>query len=188
MRKTNTVERKLKTDIPPSPIPKLSTGEVKPSIQKPITIRTETPISIKSQLEEINKKSVVLNSDLPNESFSYDALKVASRQYAFITREAGMETFYHALLKHEPILENNIVTLKLDNQVQSEYIKPILQDYADFLKTQLKNGFIEVNLLVSESSDEIKKLIKGTDKYQALARKNPNLHTLKNRFNLDIEY
>jgi hypothetical protein len=32
------------------------------------------------------------------------------------------------------------------------------------------------------------KFLTGKDKFTALARKNPNLHTLKNTFNLDIEF
>jgi hypothetical protein len=78
--------------------------------------------------------------------------------------------------------------LIVDNEVQVAYITPILQEFVDFLKTELKNGFIEVKLLVTEVAESEQKPVTGKDKYQALARKNPNIHTLKNRFNLDIEF
>ena len=40
----------------------------------------------------------------------------------------------------------------------------------------------------SAADEEDVKFLTGKDKFAALARKNPNLHTLKNRFNLDIDY
>jgi hypothetical protein len=44
-------------------------------------------------------------------------------------------------------------------------------------------------VLVQAAADEEEvKFLTGKDKFAALARKNPNLHTLKNRFNLDIDY
>ena len=45
-----------------------------------------------------------------------------------------------------------------------------------------------MNLIVTEQNESEQKPITGKDKYQALARKNPNIHTLRNRFNLDIEF
>jgi hypothetical protein len=51
-----------------------------------------------------------------------------------------------------------------------------------------KNGFLEIKLDVIDNPTEVQKPVTGKDKFQAMARKNPNIHTLKNRFNLDIEY
>jgi hypothetical protein len=41
---------------------------------------------------------------------------------------------------------------------------------------------------MSNEPEKEKKFLTGKDKFNALDRKNPNLHTLKNLFNLDIEY
>ena len=41
---------------------------------------------------------------------------------------------------------------------------------------------------VTANPEEEVKYLTGKDKFAKLARKNPNLHTLKNTFNLDIEY
>jgi hypothetical protein len=56
------------------------------------------------------------------------------------------------------------------------------------MRKQLQNFYLDI-VLVQASADEGEiKFLTGKDKFAALARKNPNLHTLKNRFNLDIEY
>jgi hypothetical protein len=47
---------------------------------------------------------------------------------------------------------------------------------------------VNIELFLSAHPEEEVKYLSGKDKFAALARKNPNLHTLKNTFNLDIDY
>jgi hypothetical protein len=58
----------------------------------------------------------------------------------------------------------------------------------DYLRKEVKNYLIRIELKLSENPEEEVKFLTGKDKFAALARKNPNLHTLKNLFNLDIEF
>lgn len=145
-------------------------------------------MSIKAQLAEQQSKKSEDKDNLPRNQFSNDALISVFRKYAHILKEKGKETFYHALIKRDPKLLDETITIVVDNEVQVAYITPILSEFVDFLKNELKNGYIEVKLMVTEELDLEQKPITGKDKYQALARKNPNIHTLRNRFNLDIEF
>jgi hypothetical protein len=87
------------------------------------------------------------------------------------------------VLKNDEILE-----LTVDNLVQYNYIQTHLLTFKEFMRKQLQNFYLDI-VLVQASADEGEiKFLTGKDKFAALARKNPNLHTLKNRFNLDIEY
>ena len=52
----------------------------------------------------------------------------------------------------------------------------------------MNNHFIEIKIELAETPDEEVKFLNGKDKFDALAEKNPKLHTLKNLFNLDIEF
>jgi DNA polymerase-3 subunit gamma/tau len=170
------------------------------SIKSEETVKKPTPptpppmhgmtgtISIKSEMEAQRKQTSQPVGNLPREMVSHNDVKKFSRQYAHEVREAGKETFFHALIKRDPLLDDETITLTLDNQVQVEYIRPILQDFVNFLRKHLKNGFLEIKLHVIEDDTEVQKPVTGKDKFQAMARKNPNIHTLKNRFNLDIEY
>jgi len=180
------------TNKPEAPLEAVKSQEVvkkTPSTQGPTPVAESTnTISIKSEMEAQRKQTSQPVGNLPREVVSLSDLKKFSRQYAHEVREAGKETFFHALIKRDPLLDDETITLTLDNQVQVEYIRPILQEYVNFLRQSLKNGFLEIKLDVIDNPTEVQKPVTGKDKFQALARKNPNIHTLKNRFNLDIEY
>ena len=74
-------------------------------------------------------KKVVAEEDLPRNQFSTDALISCTRKYAHILKDLGKETFYHALIKRDPKLSDETITLIVDNEVQVAYITPILPEF-----------------------------------------------------------
>lgn len=125
----------------------------------------------------------------PKEDYNFDQIKMLWRRFAFEMKERGMETFYNAMIKREPIREeNDKFKMLLDNQIQHDYITTHLQDMNDYFRKELKNYNVQISLEINDKPEEETKYLTGKDKFQALARKNPNLHTLKNMFNLDVEY
>ncbi len=149
-----------------------------------------THVSIKKILEDQKLQEVSPNQeDMPREVFSKEQVRMYWKQFAFQMKENGMETFYHALIKREPhYLEEEKFGLEVDNQIQIDYINPILGDFIHFLRKNLNNYQVEVTLILSDNPNKEVKYLTGKDKFNALARRNPNLHTLKNLFNLDIEF
>jgi len=131
----------------------------------------------------------VHQEDLPREGIHLDHVKMYWKQFAFQVKEDGMETFYNALIKRDPVLKNDeILELTVDNLVQYNYIQTHLLTFKEFMRKQLQNFYLDIVLVQASADEEEIKFLTGKDKFAALARKNPNLHTLKNRFNLDIEY
>lgn len=111
------------------------------------------------------------------------------RQYAYSTKDKGMETYYNALVKRDPLFESNEkIKIIVDNQIQVDVIKPLINELISFLREKLNNHFIEVQIELSEAPEEDVKFLNGKDKFDALAEKNPKLVTLKNLFKLDIDY
>jgi len=112
------------------------------------------------------------------------------RRFAFQVKDKGMETFYNALVKREPVLlEEDHFRLEVDNQIQVDYINAHIQDLIGFIRKETKNYFIQIQVeITTEQQQEDVKFLTGKDKFAALARKNPSLHTLKTVFNLDIEF
>jgi len=107
----------------------------------------------------------------------------------FQLKEDGMETFYNALIKRDPVLKSDeVLELTVDNLVQYNYIQTHLITFKEFMRKQLNNYYLDIVVVQAAPSDEEVKFLSGKDKFAAMARKNPNLHTLKNRFNLDIDY
>lgn len=128
-------------------------------------------------------------SNMPMNDYHIDDLKMAWRRFAFILKEQGEKAFYNALIKRDPIPKpNDEFLMHVDNQVQIDSIRPRLSELLGYLRKELRNYNINVKLEVTNNPDEEVKFQTGKDKFAALARKNPNLHTLKKTFNLDIEF
>jgi hypothetical protein len=149
-------------------------------------------LSIKKMMEKSEEEGSSADRSLenmPREAFSYDHVKMLWRRFAFEMKERGMETFYNAMIKREPVQkEDTEFIMDVDNQIQVDYITPHLQDLVAYFRKELKNYSFDVSLRITDNPDEDVKFLTGKDKFAALARKNPNLHTLKNTFNLDIEF
>ncbi len=128
-------------------------------------------------------------SNMPRNDYSYDEFKMIWRRYASIMKEQNETTIYNAMIKRDAkmVSENNFL-LEVDNQVQIDKFQLAASDILDYLRSNLKNYFIELKVEISSNPEEEVKYKSGKDKFAALARKNPNLHTLKNTFNLDIEF
>lgn len=148
-------------------------------------------LSIKKMMEKKEDElgSSTDQSNLPRHDYAYDDLKMAWRKFAFTVKNEGKETFYNAMIKREPkLVGDHEYLMEVDNQVQIDYIQPQLSELLDFIRKDLKNYDILIRVEITNNPDQEVKYQTGKDKFAALARKNPNLHTLKNTFNLDIEY
>ena len=149
-------------------------------------------VSIKKILQptqEKNTQEINLNQPLLKEKFSFDQVKMAWRRYAHEMKSKGLETFYNAMIKRDPKIKDEVLfTMEVDNQVQIDYITPHVHDLISFLRQELKNFEISVDFFLSEDKDSEVKFLTGKDRFASMARKNPNLHSFKTIFNLDIEF
>ncbi len=150
-------------------------------------------VSIKKVMEPMQQSDAsrdpALAKDLPKEKFTLDQAKMAWRRYAFEVKAKRMETFYHAMIKRDPKIKDDVhFTMDVDNQVQIDYMMPHLQDLIGFLRQELKNYDITLDFSLTEDKESEVKFLTGKDRFAAMARKNPNLHSFKTIFNLDIEF
>ena len=159
-------------------------------VSEPSGKLNQVHLSIKNIIENDKKKIVDKNNEkLPEERYSIEHLKMYWQQFAFTMKEKGMETFYQALVKREALfISEDKYSLELDNNVQLDYIQPLLAEFTDFLRSNLKNHNLSIELILTDNPLKDTKYVTGKDKFAAMASKNPNLNTLKNIFNLDIEY
>lgn len=190
LRKDNTAKpRPTSTQRPVTSKPPLKS---EPKVLSAPTGKTpKSSLSIKSLREQNEQKEQVGVdlSNMPMNDYDFDDIKMQWRQFAFKMKEEGKGTFYNALIKRDPIhKEGHQYILEVDNQVQVDYITPVLPDLLGFIRGNLKNYGVLISLEITKNPEEEVKFMSGKDKFAALARKNPNLHTLKNLFDLDIEY
>lgn len=111
------------------------------------------------------------------------------RRYAHEAKAKGMETFYNAMIKRDPRQIDDVhFIMDVDNQVQVDYITPHLQDLVGYLRNEVKNYDVSLELNLLENNEVEVKFLTGKDRFANMAKKNPNLHSFKNIFNLDIEF
>lgn len=127
--------------------------------------------------------------DMPYEAYSFDDIKMAWHSFAYEVKEQGKESVYSALKRRDPkIVGEHMYLMEVDNQVMVDIISQILPDFNNFVRRRVKNYNVQINVSISDHTDDTIVHLSGKDKFQKMARKNPSLHTFKNIFNLDIEY
>jgi hypothetical protein len=75
--------------------------------------------------------------------------------------------------------------LRVENTVQEEIIRTIKPELVAFLRKELKNSSIEVIAEIREK-EGIKFIYSDDEKYQEMAKKNPDLILLRQKFKLDF--
>jgi len=127
-------------------------------------------------------------TDRPTDSFTIDDLKMNWRKYAFQAREEGQNTIYTALTSKDPVLgEANEVKFFVDNDVQLGFLVKQKTNLLDFLRKALNNWSVELTL-AEEQISEGKNIFSAKDKYNDMVDRNPHLKSLRQKFNLDIDY
>jgi len=126
--------------------------------------------------------------DKPKLPFTYDDLKMHWRRFAHKQRNSGMETLYSALTMNEPKLSGESVVHHVDNIVHLEFIKTKESDIVQHLRKELKNYNLQIEFKLNTEENGNKKAVTGKDKFEEMAKRNPNLNAFKKRFKLDIDF
>ncbi len=148
--------------------------------------------SIKKMMEPVEGEistSGMNQKDLPRNSFHFDDVKMHWRRFANEMKSLGKETFYNAMIKREPKVKDEVLlTLVVDNQVQVDYINAEVENLITYMRHSLKNFDIQLTVELTDNQENEAKFLTGKERFAVLSRKYPNLHSLKNTFNLDIDY
>lgn len=145
---------------------------------------------LRKQKEEKEKEIQSGSANKPTEDFSLDDLKMHWRKFAFKQKNAGLDTLFSALTVNEPFFNEDemLITHHVDNLVQLEFMRSHESDLIQFLRASLKNFDIQLKTMVNQSEDSKKKMYTGKDKFEEMAKRNPNLEILKKLFKLDIDF
>jgi len=113
--------------------------------------------------------------------------------YANLETTRSSLTLHAAMKKRDPFpLSSTHFEFQIDNESQLSFIESEKNALVDFLRKELKNYDFHLDIRIIEEEQITvhpqEKLLSGKDKFDYLARKFPELHTLKQTFGLDIEY
>jgi DNA polymerase III subunit gamma/tau len=96
--------------------------------------------------------------------------------------------FYSILSTRKPSLkENFLLELTLDNRAQEITLQERKADLMDFLRGELRNPQIQLEAVITESSTQSKPYT-ADEKYRTMLEKNPDLKTLRDGLDLEIEF
>ena len=174
---------------PQSPPIKVAEAEPKPEHEAPVQSHHTSSISIKSitradQLANSVKADVVKDR---NNSFSFEQIEASLLRFAEL-RKADSALFYSALTSYKAVLQpNNVLQLTVGNTVLEKELHDRRNMLLEFVREEMKNDFITLQILVSDQPLETKKYLNDRDKLEIMITQNPNVGKLKDQLNLELD-
>jgi hypothetical protein len=133
--------------------------------------------------EVVMESPVNVSSDVP-----FDLAAVTAALTRFVPVDGGV-AMHAALTSYPPALSNGNITLKLDNGLLLAKAKEICPSLLAFLKQELGNGSITVQLELCDEEQEstsVKRLYTAKDKFDHFLAMNSAVQELKERFLLEL--
>lgn len=93
----------------------------------------------------------------------------------------------YQLLTQEITLQDTTIILHLHNPVQETLLSDLKSNIVDFIREKLKNYSLQVTGEL-QFNDDKKVIYTNREKFDHLAKKNPNLTLLKERLGLDPDF
>ena len=177
----NTIQENVKTEIIR---PKTSLSSKKRFTTASITgIRKKINDDLNAPLKD-DKKQYISSS-----RFSQTLLMEKWNQFAELRKKEGKMGLYITMTKTKPVLNDDFsIVFEIDSEVQKIEFQTESQLLLDFLRSELKNGLIQLNLQISESDNPKLTQLTSKERFFQMAEENPDLHNFKDVFDLDIEY
>ncbi len=134
-------------------------------------------------LAEVSTPSVVVEE----KKFTLEELQSHWDGFAKMKEEQGKHNDFIILSRELELREDQLIHLKLDNNIQLQQLNALKGEVLGFLRQQLQNHSIQLQaeVVVRESK---KMIYTSQDKFRYLSEKNAALLELRNVFGLDVDY
>jgi DNA polymerase-3 subunit gamma/tau len=174
-----------------------------PNLEKNQIVRPKSNLKIKKRSlttsisgirKQINKKTETdferkEEQTLSSTKFSDAILSEKWLSFAESRKSEGKIGLHTTLTKSKPILNDDFsILFVIDSEVQRMELQLESQSLLDFLRSELNNGLIQLKLEVTSNDKPKLSQLTSKERFFQMAEKNPDLHLLKEEFNLDIEY
>ena len=195
--KTNVDIISVKEEHPPKEIIKPSDDQKKEDLQEEKTVKeVHAPkrkvrsgsFSLSDIMEDKKEEEVSEVMSKKSSSFSESEMQKVWEEYTEKIKEEGKTNLFITLSSSVPNLQDKIkVNLKISNDTQQKILEENKIELMDYLRTSLKNDFIE---LTTDITEDIKSDIPYTpkDKFIKMTEENPSLKILQQKLGLDPDY
>lgn len=122
------------------------------------------------------------------EYFDQEQLEEVWKEFRELRINNGAGDMEQLLLSRELKIENeNELIIFLNSALEISILERFEHELVIFLREKLQNDFINIEKEVKEEEQK-EKLYTSSDKYDYMAKQNPNLKKLKERLGLDFDY
>jgi len=156
-----------------------------PSINQHLNTNTKKEDAKENENKNLN---VTTNNSSLEEKFNQNQLEFTWQQYTAEQKIKGKYNLASILSSKKPIVnEDFAIDFTVHNSAALEALNEDKMNFLTFLRTELKNFKIQLNLKISDIEEKTN-LYTATDRYKHLAEKNPSLNKLRQTFDLDIDF
>ena len=141
----------------------------------------------KKQEEETSQTTHLEN--LNTKDFTQENLNSCWQKFASEKQNDGKHNLLSILRDKKAILGDDYnICVSLDNKVQEEVLNEERSNILCYLKSELENDKITLKIDIKPIKEEEIKAYTPEDKFKKMAKKNPHLLTLKEGFDLEINF
>jgi len=158
-----------------------------------IITKTPSSVSISDGIKKNNNPSPIVSKiqveEAPNKPFLQEDLIVVWNKYiTHVTNEKRMQ-LATSLKVNQPLLKDGfLIEHAVTNKAQEDEFKNNKIELLAFLRKELQNSLIELEVKIGEEDIAPKKAYTNKEKFKQMAAKNPALEELRKQLDLDIDY
>ncbi len=157
-----------------------------------LKIKAQFSLNEATKMKSVQVAAITTEAEKPlfeNKTFSFEDLQKKIQAFADTKNAAGNRQLFTTLSTSRIELnDTNLITLNIHNEAQKEILMNVKQDFLDYLRSELSNNTIGMDIRIEQIQNSTSKAYKPADKFKYLAEKNPSLLELKKRFGLELDY
>jgi len=134
------------------------------------------------------EKEQEIRDDIERQSpFSENQLKQEWDTFGLLLKKEGKDNEYNLMTQDFELLDDHTITIHISNSIEQDILVRFKTELLKHLRDNLDNDQIKIDTSLKKV-EKSEKIYTNTDKFNHLAKKNPNLIKLKNKFGLDTEF
>lgn len=169
--------------------PEVSEPQVENVHDAPVQSHHRSSFSIKSVLQA-DQLAGSVKADVVKDrtgTFTFEQIEESLLKFAELKKNESA-LFYASLTSYKPVLlPDNVLELTVSNSVLAKELNERRNMLLEYLREELKNDFVTLEIKVTEQQSEIRKYMSDRDKLEDMAARNPNVKKLKDQLNLELD-
>ncbi len=143
--------------------------------------------AIRQNISKVDDDAKVVVEQIERAPVTTTDLKATWKKFNEKLKTEGREREFNILNQKVEFGEDLTINLTLSNSFQAITIESLQQELLAYIRGALKNSSIRLNVII-EKTEEKKMIYTNSEKYEYLAKKFPNLQSLRSRFELDTDF